>query len=322
MMSSGSSGGPAPSGKHPLEEVVERLLFEDESNVLDFKVDQYPFGGATDEQRGELLKDIFAMANSWGRAEFRYILIGVREVVGGRAEVVGVQQHLPEHALQQLVNSRANRPVELSYHALDYEGKSIGVLAIAKQQRPIYLQKSYGRLQANTVYVRRGSSTVIAAPDEIAQMGLAAAQVEPRRSCDLLIELATSDSREPIQDTFVASAQILKFSDVDRLPDYTGHLPGRTLHDGPDAADRGDHCGCAGSFHAHGDRTGQVPTETHLGGETMYAVVPGGSDSRLDHGIRSPHGCRLRTWKRAHPRPVQRLTRVGEAALRSLCGSA
>lgn len=219
-MSSTTSSESAPLGKHSLEDVVERLLFEDESNVLDFKVDQYPFGGTTDDERSELLKDILAMANSWGRAEFRYILIGVREVVGGRAQVVGVEQHLPEHAVQQLVNSRTNRPVELSYHALDFEGKSIGVLVIAKQQRPNYLQKSYGRLQANTVYVRRGSSTAVAAPDEIAQMGLAGVQVEPSRNCNLLIELTTPDNREPVQEPFVTGAQILQFSNIEQLPDY------------------------------------------------------------------------------------------------------
>lgn len=219
-MSSTTPSESAPSGKHSLEHVVEQLLFEDESNVLDFKVDQYPFGGTTDDERSELLKDILAMANSWGRAEFRYILIGVREVIGGRAKVVGVEHHLPEHAVQQLVNSRTNRPVELSYHALDYEGKSIGVFVIAKQQRPIYLQKPYGRLQANTVYLRRGSSTVISTPDEIAQMGLAGVQAEPGRDCNLLIELTTPESREPIQEPFVTCAQILKFSNVDQLPDY------------------------------------------------------------------------------------------------------
>jgi hypothetical protein len=140
---------------HPLRATVERLLYEDESNVLDFKADQYPFGQATEDQRGELLKDILAMANSWGRADTRYILTGVREVVGGRAEVVGVNQHLPEHALQQLVNGRSNRPVELSYHAVDVDGKSVGVIAVPRQQRPIFLKKSYGKLEANVVFPQR-----------------------------------------------------------------------------------------------------------------------------------------------------------------------
>ena len=45
-------------------ELIEQLLHEDETESLDFKRDQYPFAGATDEQKGELLKDILALTNS------------------------------------------------------------------------------------------------------------------------------------------------------------------------------------------------------------------------------------------------------------------
>ena len=44
--------------------LMEELLNEDESATLDFKRDQYPFDNATDEQKGELLKDILAFANA------------------------------------------------------------------------------------------------------------------------------------------------------------------------------------------------------------------------------------------------------------------
>jgi len=42
--------------------LVDRLLYEAESDALDFKRDQYPFVNATDAQKAELLKDILAMA--------------------------------------------------------------------------------------------------------------------------------------------------------------------------------------------------------------------------------------------------------------------
>lgn len=39
------------------------------------------------------------------------------------------------------------------------------------QQRPFYLTRDFGKLKKETVYLRRGSSTDFAKPDEIAQMG-------------------------------------------------------------------------------------------------------------------------------------------------------
>jgi hypothetical protein len=58
-----------------------QLLNEEESTVLDFKRAQYPFEAATNEQKGELLKDILAFANSWRRTD-GYIIISVSEVKG------------------------------------------------------------------------------------------------------------------------------------------------------------------------------------------------------------------------------------------------
>jgi hypothetical protein len=150
--------------------LMEQLLHEGESSSLDYKRDQYPFAGATDDDKSELLKDILAFANGWRHAE-AYILIGVEEVAGGRSTAVGVGQHIPENDLQQFVNSKTNRPVTFSYRAYSFEGKQISVITIPQQDRPIYLNKNYGRLQKHVVYYRQGTSTAIATPDDIARMG-------------------------------------------------------------------------------------------------------------------------------------------------------
>jgi predicted HTH transcriptional regulator len=42
-----------------------------------------------DDEKSELLKDILGFANAWRRAT-AYILIGVKEVRGGRSNVVGI----------------------------------------------------------------------------------------------------------------------------------------------------------------------------------------------------------------------------------------
>lgn len=152
-------------------ELLEQLLNEDESATLDFKQGHYAFAGATNEQKSELLKDILAFANAWRRTE-AYVLIGVTEVRGGKGQVVGVTDHLDEASLQQFVDSKTNRPVEFSYEVVHVEGVHIGVIRIPVQERPFFLLKNYGRLTAREVYIRRGSSTAIADPDEIARMRL------------------------------------------------------------------------------------------------------------------------------------------------------
>ncbi len=151
-------------------ETIESLLYESESTTLDFKRDQYLFENASDDEKGELLKDILAFANSWRRTD-AYILIGVDEVQSGRSNIVGVAQHLDDAKLQQFVNTKTQRPLHFAYYVVPFEGKSLGVIHIPPQERPIYLKSNYGKLTKATVYLRRGSSTAIADPDEIAKMG-------------------------------------------------------------------------------------------------------------------------------------------------------
>lgn len=153
--------------------LMEKLLNESESTSLDFKSAQYPFDHATPEQKGELLKDILAFTNSWKRTD-AYILIGVQEVKGSRSKAIGVPQHLDDACLQQFVNRKTNRPVTFSYKAFTFEEKQIGIITIPPQQRPVYLNKDYGKLKRGVVYIRRGSSTDEATPNEIAEIGVAA----------------------------------------------------------------------------------------------------------------------------------------------------
>lgn len=155
----------------PLDpDFIEKLLFEDEGITLDFKSSQYPFEGADNNGKSELLKDILAFTNAW-RDKTAYILIGVEERKGGRSKVVGISKDLDDAQLQQFVNAKIQRPIMFSYHTHLINGDKIGVISIAVQKRPVYLTTKFGKLEKNTVYLRRGSSTDTAKPDEIAQMG-------------------------------------------------------------------------------------------------------------------------------------------------------
>ncbi len=182
--------------------IVDELLYEEESTTLDYKAKEFNFEGASEDEKGELLEDILAFTNAWRRAD-AYIMIGVKEIKGSKSEVVGIRKHIDNADLQQFVNSKTQCLVAFSYEAVNYEGKQIGLIRIPLQKRPIYLKENYGKLMGNTVYLRRGSSTTIANPDEIAIMGVLS-DVSDKRSPTLPDEITrigvpsdTSDKRLP-----------------------------------------------------------------------------------------------------------------------------
>lgn len=151
-------------------EELEILLKKGEGTDLDFKREQYVFQGANRRDKSELLKDILAFANSW-REHKAYILIGVDEVKGGQGKVIGITDHLDDAQLQQFVNSKTQRPLDFSYYPFSIENVEIGIIEIPLQERPIYLEQNFGKLEKGTVYIRRGSSTDTANLDEVAGMG-------------------------------------------------------------------------------------------------------------------------------------------------------
>lgn len=151
--------------------MYDYLLYESESVTLDFKSEQYRFNHESNNHiKAELLKDILAFSNAWRRST-AFILIGVKENKGGKAEVTGISSSLDDAQLQQFVNGKTQRPVDFTYKEVLMGEKIVGVIEILNQRRPIFLKKDYGGLYKNIVYIRRGSSTDIADPDEISEMG-------------------------------------------------------------------------------------------------------------------------------------------------------
>lgn len=187
--------------------LFEQLLYQEENDSLDFKKDQYPFDGESDVIKSELLKDILAFANSWKRSD-GYILIGVDDVKGGKSIVSNILEDLDDAKLQQFINSKTNKPLAFSYEPFTFDEKRLGIIRIPVQQRPFYLIKNYGKLEKEKVYIRRGSSTDIAKPDEIALMGTISADL-PKPSIDL--EFADKNSKEKLGKNIILKSQILNY---------------------------------------------------------------------------------------------------------------
>lgn len=95
---------------------------------LDFKEAQYPFSGASERQKSELLKDIMAMANAY-RSGPGYTLVVFKDLAPHPAEIVGISvgDHIDDAALQQLVRSKIEPPLEFQYEERLLEGKHMAV---------------------------------------------------------------------------------------------------------------------------------------------------------------------------------------------------
>lgn len=196
------------------------LLYQSEGDALDFKQRQYKFPGGTEDEQSELLKDILAFANSWRRSD-AYILIGVKEGEGGKAEVLGETEHPDDSRLQQFVNSKTNRPINFHYSKIDYEGVVVGVIHVPIQSRPFFSKKDFGKVKMGTVYIRRGSSTAIADPDEVAKMGAANSQSKPNEKPELEVFLATGMHQETHTKEKMVCTKLVSVQNYRDIPDYS-----------------------------------------------------------------------------------------------------
>ena len=210
------------------EEFIQTLLYEEESTTLDFKSTQYRFTKASDDEKSELLKDILAFCNAWRRAD-AYILIGVKEVKGGRSEIHGISELLDDAKLQQFVNQKTQKPVDFSYQDILVEGKQIAILHIPIQKRPLYLKKDFGKLKQHVVYIRRGSSTDQANPDEIARMGNDTILHEPVLP---IIKLNFADTKEQklLPEPMTQRLTVLNGPKPQDIPDYEDQTIPRGLY--------------------------------------------------------------------------------------------
>jgi hypothetical protein len=200
------------------EELIDSLLYEEESTTLDFKSEQYKFVKAQDWEKAELLKDIVAFANAWRRSD-AYILIGVKELKGGKSLVEGISDDLDDAQLQQFIQSKINKPIHFSYLTTEVEGKKLALITIPVQSRPVFLKKDFSSLKANTVYVRRGSSTSIALPDEIASMG-SSDNGEVKKSPKLKAFIVSGEHDEIQLDSIERSVILANIPGKDEFPKY------------------------------------------------------------------------------------------------------
>lgn len=132
--------------------------------------------------------------------------------------MVGIDYHLEDASLQQFVNSKTNSPVEFSYQSYEFNGEQVGIIHIPPQERPIFLTQEFGKLEDQTVYLRRGSSTDAANPAEVAKMGKA--RVSRNVFPEIGFEFAHPFERSELGKEIHLEVVNLSLPNKDNIPDH------------------------------------------------------------------------------------------------------
>jgi Putative DNA-binding domain/AbiTii len=154
--------------------MLKRLTPAEILNLVEVHPEQSKFDWKRDlvlkseHSKAELVKDIVAIANSHGD-DTGYILYGID--LSEANPIVGLTNSHDDAKLQQIVNSKVERPVQFLYHESDIDGRRIGVAVIPPSHaRPRIIRANFGSLHEGVIKIRRGSSTGWAGWDDIRQM--------------------------------------------------------------------------------------------------------------------------------------------------------
>ncbi|TLS52389.1 hypothetical protein FE782_10500 [Paenibacillus antri] len=143
------------------EKKIIRLLADWEHALLDFKETFY--NPSESKSKTDFVKDVLSMANST-MTKPGYIVCGVKVLIDGRKEVVGIHQNtlVDDNNWVGILNQFASHPIEFRLHKIQLTelNKTIAVIEIFEEQvRPIFCIKADGeKLQKGLIYFRNGSN--------------------------------------------------------------------------------------------------------------------------------------------------------------------
>lgn len=138
-----------------IDEIVQVLKATPEQAVFDWKVDFVP--PSDDDKKGELLKDIAAIANA-SPLSHGFIFFGVNP---HRPDpIVGVTSRYDDAKLQQLVSGKITPLPQFLYYEVSVGPKVVSVIQVAaSKQRPYIITVDLGKIRKGQIVIRRGSST-------------------------------------------------------------------------------------------------------------------------------------------------------------------
>ena len=146
---------------------IKQLVATPEQPKLDLKAD---LRLDNDHLKAEFVKDVVAVANSPGETGF--LLYGVDSTLPD--PIVGISRSFDDATLQQMVNSKVERPVAFLYYEQQFDARKVGVVVIPPSSlRPHIVGSPIGNLKEGQIPIRRGSSTTWATAEDLAEMNAA-----------------------------------------------------------------------------------------------------------------------------------------------------
>ncbi|HXM41143.1 MAG TPA: ATP-binding protein [Bryobacteraceae bacterium] len=138
-----------------IDGVIELVAKTPEQALFDWKRDFVV--PVDDEKKGELIKDLAAVANACA-SSYGYILYGVSP--GSPDPIVGTTQTYDDAKLQQLANGKIEPLPEFLYYEVSTGPKVVGVLQVKPtRRRPHIIRVDLGKIRKGQIPIRRGSST-------------------------------------------------------------------------------------------------------------------------------------------------------------------
>ena len=142
------------------EQQLRNIIAQGENESVDLKRELHL---ENSNEKAEFIKDLISLANS--ATDIGYLIIGV----DNNGDLYGTEA-LSEERLQQIAHTYIYPNIVLGYSNLVLDSKLIGIIEIQGIEKPHRVIKSIDRLLMNDVFVRHGSTTAKASPDEMFRM--------------------------------------------------------------------------------------------------------------------------------------------------------
>ena len=138
-----------------IDEIVALVKSTPEQTAFDWKSD---FILPNDnEKRGEIIKDIVAIANA-SPLSYGFIVYGVDPRKPD--PVIGITSNYDDSKLQQLIKGKVEPYPEFLYYEVSIGTKIVSVIQVSpSKKRPFITTVDIGKIRAGQIPMRRGSST-------------------------------------------------------------------------------------------------------------------------------------------------------------------
>jgi predicted HTH transcriptional regulator len=138
-----------------IDEILKMLKSVPEQAAFDWKTDFIQ--PTDDEKRGEIIKDISAIANA---SPLSYGLLFYGVDPRKPDPLIGISRSYDDAKLQQLVAGKIEPSVEFLYYEVSAGPKVVAVIQVAPtRRRPHIISVDLGKVRRGQIVIRRGSST-------------------------------------------------------------------------------------------------------------------------------------------------------------------